>query len=125
MVRIGGCSFHNHHVSHITDLAAVIVVIIVFDFKLFCVYLKSYLPHSSLPPPPPPPPILLPRSLPNLSSLKVKIVLPEKEKEVMEQITWRLDKLENEFLPQVEIGSTEVGGSLWPCVLHGWWCACV
>ena len=31
-----------------------------------------------------------------------------KEKEVLEMITWRLDKLENDTLPQVDLNVTEV-----------------
>lgn len=34
----------------------------------------------------------------------------------MEQITWKLDRLENDFLPQVEIGSTEVCRGLHICM---------
>ena len=30
------------------------------------------------------------------------------EKEVLERITWRLDKLENDTLPQVDLNVTEV-----------------
>ena len=32
-----------------------------------------------------------------------------REKVVLEQITWRLDKLENDTLPQVDLNVTEVG----------------
>jgi hypothetical protein len=35
---------------------------------------------------------------------------PLEEKVVLEQITWRLDKLENDTLPQVDLNVTEVGG---------------
>lgn len=41
-------------------------------------------------------------------SLKAKVVVPEKERDILEQITWRLDKQENETLPQVELNSLEV-----------------
>ena len=33
----------------------------------------------------------------------------KKEKGVLEEITWRLDKLENDTLPQVDLNKTEVG----------------
>ena len=33
----------------------------------------------------------------------------KKEKEVLEEITWRLNKLENGTLPQVDLNKTEVG----------------
>ena len=36
------------------------------------------------------------------------MVNPKKEKEVLEEITWRLDKLENDTLPQVDLNKTEV-----------------
>ena len=36
------------------------------------------------------------------------MVDPKKEKEVLEEITWRLDKLENDTLPQVDLNKTEV-----------------
>ena len=44
------------------------------------------------------------------SFTQVKQVVPEKEKEVLEQITWMLDKQENETLPQVTLNSLEVSG---------------
>lgn len=37
-------------------------------------------------------------------------MLPEKEREVLEHITWRLDKQENETLPQVTLNTLEVSG---------------
>ena len=37
--------------------------------------------------------------------------MPSKEKEVLEQVTWRLDKLENDTLPQVDLSSLEVRDS--------------
>jgi phosphatidylinositol-bisphosphatase len=39
--------------------------------------------------------------------LQVKVVVPHKERDVLEQITWKLDKQENDTLPQVEINSSE------------------
>lgn len=39
---------------------------------------------------------------------QVREVDPLKEKLVLEQITWRLDKLENDTLPQVDLNVTEV-----------------
>ena len=42
------------------------------------------------------------------SLTQIKQVIPEKEKEVLEQITWNLDKQENETLPQVSLNSLEV-----------------
>ena len=39
---------------------------------------------------------------------QVKHVVPEKEKDVLEQITWKLDKQENDTLPQVKLNSLEV-----------------
>ena len=38
----------------------------------------------------------------------MRVVIPEKEREVLEQITWKLDKLENDTLPQVDLNRTEV-----------------
>ncbi len=38
----------------------------------------------------------------------MRVVVPSKEKEVLEQVTWRLDKLENDTLPQVDLSSLEV-----------------
>ena len=37
-------------------------------------------------------------------------MLPEKEREVLENITWKLDKQENETLPQVTLNTLEVSG---------------
>ena len=37
-------------------------------------------------------------------------MIPKKEREVLEQITWKLDKLENDTLPQVDLNAKEVGG---------------
>ena len=37
------------------------------------------------------------------------MVDPKKEKEVLEEINWRLDKLESDTLPQVDLDKTEVG----------------
>ena len=42
------------------------------------------------------------------SLAQIKQVVPEKEKEVLEQITWNLDKQENETLPQVSLNYLEV-----------------
>ena len=36
------------------------------------------------------------------------MVIPEKEKLVLEDITWKLDKLENDTLPQVDLNVTGV-----------------
>ena len=41
---------------------------------------------------------------------QVRVVIPKKEREVLEQITWKLDKLENDTLPQVDLNAKEVGG---------------
>ena len=38
---------------------------------------------------------------------------PLKEKSVLEEITWRLDKLENDTLPQVDLNVTEVSTIMW------------
>ncbi len=42
--------------------------------------------------------------------VQAREVDPTKEKEVLERITWRLDKLENDTLPQVDLNVTEVRG---------------
>ena len=42
--------------------------------------------------------------------LQVKVVLPEREREVLENITWMLDKQENDTLPQVSLNTLEVSG---------------
>ena len=39
---------------------------------------------------------------------QLRKVDPQKERLVLEQITWRLDKLENDTLPQVDLNVTEV-----------------
>ncbi len=38
----------------------------------------------------------------------MRVVVPSKEKEVLEQVTWNLDKLENDTLPQVDLSTLEV-----------------
>ncbi len=48
------------------------------------------------------------RGLQLLCVFQVKLVMPEKEKDVLELITRRLDKQENETLPQVDLNSFEV-----------------
>lgn len=40
--------------------------------------------------------------------MQLREVDSQKEKLVLEQITWRLDKLENDTLPQVDLNVTEV-----------------
>ena len=44
----------------------------------------------------------------SLLTLQLREVDPSKEKLVLEQITWRLDKMENDTLPQVDLNVTEV-----------------
>lgn len=39
---------------------------------------------------------------------QAKVVIPEKEKETMEYITWQLDKQENDTLPQVTLNQLDV-----------------
>ena len=46
----------------------------------------------------------------SLSPAQLRVVVPSKEKEVLEQVTWRLDKLENDTLPQVDLSTLEVSG---------------
>ena len=41
----------------------------------------------------------------------------KKEKEVLEEITWKLDKLENDTLPQVDLNKTEVGTTSEDCIV--------
>ena len=41
----------------------------------------------------------------------------KKEKEVLEEITWRLDKLENDTLPQVDLNKTEVDTTSKDCII--------
>ena len=43
-----------------------------------------------------------------LTSLQVKIVNRTKERQIFEDIMLKLDRLENENLPQVKLGKTEV-----------------
>ena len=55
---------------------------------------------------------------------QVREVDPLKEKLVLEQITWRLDKLENDTLPQVDLNVTEVrvqvGVVVFPRFMYKW-----
>ena len=37
----------------------------------------------------------------------MRVVVPEKEREVLEEITRKLDKLENDTLPQVDLSARE------------------
>lgn len=42
--------------------------------------------------------------------MQIHVVDLEKEKTVLEEITWQLDKHENDTLPQVQLNKVEVGG---------------
>ena len=52
---------------------------------------------------------------------QMRVVIPEKERKILDDITRKLDKLENDELPQVDLSATEfifrnVKFQVWYCV---------